>query len=141
MKTKIFFLSIFMFAYLMGQSQIKVATVLGDNMVLQRNTEVKIWGKAKPGEKLTIKAEWATAPVNTTTNDKGDWMVKLKTTNAGGPYTITIASPKEKVQLKNILLGEVWLCSGQSKRVMQTQISIQMEYLFHIRPPFTRGHR
>ncbi|MEK7718962.1 MAG: hypothetical protein AAB347_05045, partial [Bacteroidota bacterium] len=118
MKTKILFLSIFLLACLLGQGQIKVATVLGDNMVLQRNTEVKIWGKAKPGEKLTVKAGWVAGQANTTTNDKGDWIVKLKTTNAGGHYTITIGSPKEKVQLKNILLGEVWLCSGQSNMEM-----------------------
>ena len=51
MKTKILFLFIFLFFCLLGQSQIKVASVLGDNMVLQRNAGVKIWGKAKPGEK------------------------------------------------------------------------------------------
>jgi len=52
----------------MGQGQIKVATVLGDNMVLQRNTEVKIWGKAMPGEKLTVKADWvASQAFNATT--------------------------------------------------------------------------
>lgn len=118
MKTKILLLSICLLISLFGQSQIKIATVLGDNMVLQRNTEVKIWGKAKPGEKLTIKADWNSGQVNTSTNEKGDWMVKLKTVDAGGPYTITIGSPKEKVQLKNILLGEVWLCSGQSNMEM-----------------------
>ena len=83
MKTKILFLSIFLLACLMGQGQIKVATVLGDNMVLQRNTEVKIWGKAKPGEKLTVKADWNASQTNSTANDNGDWIVKLKTTNAG----------------------------------------------------------
>ncbi len=118
MQTKILFLGIFIISCLIGQSQIKVASVLGDNMVLQRNTEVKIWGKAKPGEKLTIKADWNAGQANATANEKGDWLVKLKTTNAGGPYTISISTPKEKVQLKNILLGEVWLCSGQSNMEM-----------------------
>ncbi|MCK9641732.1 MAG: sialate O-acetylesterase [Prolixibacteraceae bacterium] len=118
MQTKILFLAIFLMSCLIGQSQIKVASVLGDNMVLQRNTEVKIWGKAKPGEKLTVKADWNAGQASTTANDKGNWMVKLKTTNAGGPYTISISTPKEKVQLKNILLGEVWLCSGQSNMEM-----------------------
>ncbi len=118
MKTRFFFLSIFLFACLIGQSQIKVASVLGDNMVLQRNAEVKIWGKAKPGEKLTVKAEWAATQVGTTCNEKGDWLVRIKTKEAGGPYSISISSPKDKVTLKNILLGEVWLCSGQSNMEM-----------------------
>jgi sialate O-acetylesterase len=118
MKTRIFFLTIFLFACLIGQSQIKVATVLGDNMVLQRNSEIKIWGKAKPGEKLTVKADWVTGQVSATASDKGDWLVKIKTKEAGGPYTVAISSAKEKVLLKNILLGEVWLCSGQSNMEM-----------------------
>ncbi len=118
MKTKILFFSIFLFSCLVGQGQIKLASVLGDNMVLQRNRDVKIWGKAKSGEKLTVKADWIAGPVSTTCNEKGDWMVKLATKEAGGPYKITISSPKEKVELKNILLGEVWLCSGQSNMEM-----------------------
>ena len=118
MKTKILILSIFLFSCLIGLGQIKVATALGDNMVLQRNSEIKIWGKAKAGEKLTIKADWAIGQVNTTSNDKGDWLVKIKTKEAGGPYSLSISSVKEKVVLKNILLGEVWLCSGQSNMEM-----------------------
>ncbi|MEI7829122.1 MAG: sialate O-acetylesterase [Prolixibacteraceae bacterium] len=118
MKTRILFLSIFLFACLLGQSQIKVASVLGDNMVLQRNSEIKIWGTAKSGEKLTVKADWVTGQVSATANDKGNWLVKFKTKEAGGPYSITISSLKEKVVLKNILLGEVWLCSGQSNMEM-----------------------
>jgi sialate O-acetylesterase len=118
MKTKILLLSLFLIAFLIGQSQIKVATALGDNMVLQRNSEIKIWGKAKPGEKLSVKADWVASPVSAVANDKGDWLVKFKTKEAGGPYSIAISSAKEKVFLKNILLGEVWLCSGQSNMEM-----------------------
>jgi sialate O-acetylesterase len=118
MKSGIFLLPIFLFACLMGQSQIKVASVLGDNMVLQRNAVVKIWGKAKPEEKLTVKADWVAGQVNTSCDSKGEWMVKLKTMEAGGPHSITITSSKEKVVLNNILFGEVWLCSGQSNMEM-----------------------
>jgi sialate O-acetylesterase len=118
MRTKILFLSFLLFACLVGQGQIKVATVLGDNMVLQRNSEVKIWGSGKPGEKLVIKAGWTLTPAVALCNEKGDWLVKMKTSEAGGPYTILIASMKEKLVLKNIMLGEVWLCSGQSNMEM-----------------------
>ncbi len=103
---------------IIAQSEIKLATVLGNNMVLQRNTEVKIWGKANPNQKLTIQTSWNKAHYITMCNDKGDWMIKAKTTQAGGAYTITVTSGKEKVQLQNILLGEVWLCSGQSNMDM-----------------------
>ena len=118
MNTRIIFLSICITMQLLLQAEIKVASVLGDNMVLQRNTEVKIWGKAKPNEKLTLNVSWSKSSISTTCNEKGNWLVKVKTTEAGGPYSITISSIKEKVKLQNILLGEVWLCSGQSNMEM-----------------------
>ena len=118
MKTKLFFLFLFLCSFLMGQSQIKVASILGDNLVLQRNSEIKLWGTAKPGEKLVIKGGWTLTPAMAQVNEKGEWMVKMKTNDAGGPYTILIASLKEKLMLKNIMLGEVWLCSGQSNMEM-----------------------
>ena len=118
MKTKFFLLSVLIFSFVLMQAQIKVASILGDNMVMQRNTEVKIWGKARPGEKLVITTGWNKVQTSVTTNAKGEWIAKVKTTDAGGPYTITISSPKEKVLLKNVLLGEVWLCSGQSNMEM-----------------------
>jgi len=99
------------------EAQLKLASVLGDNMVLQRNTEVKLWGKSNPNEKITIATSWNKSENSTTANSKGEWLVKVKTTEAGGPFLITIAS-KKKVLLKNILLGEVWLCSGQSNMEM-----------------------
>lgn len=96
------------------QAQIKVASVLGDNMVLQRNSEVKIWGTALPNDKLVVSTDWDKSKISTVSNNKGEWLIKVKTTEAGGPYSITISDSKQKVLLKNILLGEVWLCSGQS---------------------------
>jgi sialate O-acetylesterase len=118
MKTKFLLLSVLLFSFALMQAQIKVASILGDNMVMQRNTEVKIWGKAKPGEKLMVTTGWNKVQTSLTTNSKGEWTAKVKSTDAGGPYTITISSPKEKVLLKNVLLGEVWLCSGQSNMEM-----------------------
>lgn len=114
MKPKIYLLSIFLLSFLFVQAKIKVAPILGNDMVLQRNTEVKLWGKANPNEKLTIATGWDKEKVKTVSNAKGDWMVKVKTIDAGGPYAITIASQNEKITLENVLLGEVWLCSGQS---------------------------
>ncbi len=118
MKSKIIFLGIFLISALFVNAKIKVASVLGDNMVLQRNTEVKVWGTADPNQKITVATGWNKAKMTTVADDKGQWLVKAKTTEAGGPYVIAVTSGKEKVELKNILLGEVWLCSGQSNMEM-----------------------
>lgn len=118
MKIKLLLLPFFLFTFLICQAKLKVASILGDNMVLQRNTEVKLWGKAEPNQKIIIKTDWNKTTLNTVANEKGKWMVKVKTTEAGGPFTISVVSGKEKVLLKNILLGEVWLCSGQSNMEM-----------------------
>ena len=118
MKNRILILFSFLFFTLLMQAQIKVASILGDNMVLQRNSEVKIWGTSEPNSKLIISASWDKSKITATANDKGQWLAKVKTTEAGGPYTITISNAKQKVVVKNILLGEVWLCSGQSNMEM-----------------------
>jgi sialate O-acetylesterase len=99
-------------------AQLKIASILGDNMVLQRNSEVKLWGESKPNDKLTIKVSWDKSILKTVADADGKWLLKIKTTEAGGPYQITIFSGKEKLTLTNILLGEVWLCSGQSNMEM-----------------------
>lgn len=101
-----------------ANAQLKVASILGNNMVLQRNSEVKIWGKAEPKMSLKINVSWNKTTITAVANEKGDWITKVKTSEAGGPYTISIESKKEKIQLENILLGEVWLCSGQSNMEM-----------------------
>jgi sialate O-acetylesterase len=118
MNSKILFISIFLFSAIYLNAKIKVASVLGDNMVLQRNTEVKLWGTAEPNQKLTIITGWNKAKISTVASESGQWLVKAKTTDAGGPFIISIVSGKEKIQLQNILLGEVWLCSGQSNMEM-----------------------
>ena len=115
--TLVIFVSLFFIA-LTVNAELKVASVLGNNMVLQRNTEVKLWGKATPAKSLKISTGWSTTVFTTVADEKGDWMLKVKTADAGGPYTIRIEMGKEKLQLDNILLGEVWLCSGQSNMEM-----------------------
>jgi len=118
MKSKILIISLILSFSFGLQAKIKVASLLGDNMVLQRNTEVKLWGKADPNQKLNIVLGWSKEKISTTANEKGEWLVKVKTTEAGGPYSISITSGKETVSIQNILLGEVWLCSGQSNMEM-----------------------
>lgn len=91
--------------------------IFSDNMVLQQKEEVVIWGKATPGTPVTASGEWGTS-ASATTNDEGDWQLELPTIEAGGPYTLSISTPDTSIQFNNILLGEVWLASGQSNMEM-----------------------
>ncbi|SCW74091.1 sialate O-acetylesterase [Mucilaginibacter sp. NFR10] len=93
-------------------AQVVLPKVLGNNMVLQRNAPVPVWGTASPGEKVTVKFNKQTK--TTVADAAGKWMVKLDAMPASViPTTLTI-SGKNTIQLQNILVGEVWLCSGQS---------------------------
>jgi sialate O-acetylesterase len=94
-------------------ANISIPEIFSDNMVLQRRSEVTFWGWAKTGETVTIKADWLTDAVSVQTGSQGTWKIILKTAEAGGPYTISIKGYNE-LTLGNVLIGEVWLCSGQS---------------------------
>lgn len=93
-------------------AEVKVQPIFGDNMVLQQNTSVNIWGTAKPGEKVNVNASWKKS-AETKAAEDGKWQVKLQTPKAGGPYTLSIKG-KNTLKFKNIMIGEVWLCTGQS---------------------------
>jgi sialate O-acetylesterase len=95
------------------KANVKLPAILADSMVIQRDTRVNIWGWADPGEIITVTASWLKSPVTTAADSSGRWMVKVKTTRSGKNYSISIEG-KNKILLKNILMGEVWLCSGQS---------------------------
>lgn len=90
-------------------------------MVLQQKTDAAIWGWAKPGEKIRVKAGWGGAPAEVVADGKGQWAVRLKTPAAAEgkaePQTITINGDNEVV-VKDVLIGEVWICSGQSNMEM-----------------------
>ena len=100
------------------QAKVTLPSVLSDNMVLQQQTDAALWGKAEPGKKVTVKTSWNKKTVSTTADPQtGKWIVRVATPAAGGPYEITI-SDGEKLTLKNVLIGEVWFCSGQSNMEM-----------------------
>ncbi len=92
---------------------IKLPAIISDNMVLQQNTSVHLWGWAAAGENVTVTASWSNKPVNAKAGADGKWMVSIKTSKAGGPYTIRF-SASNTIDVNNVLLGEVWLASGQS---------------------------
>jgi len=97
-------------------AEIKLPAILGNNMVIQMNQPINIWGKAEPNEKITVQFDGETR--ETTADSKGHWEVTLKSRNAdanGQSLQMTISGTKSKnLMLTNILIGEVWICSGQS---------------------------
>jgi len=97
-----------------AEAQLKIASVLSNHMVLQRNADVKLWGKAKAGEKVTVSVDWNAKKFTTNSDSNGKWLLKVPTTNAGGPYQIKVSAGKEQIMISDVLLGEVWLGSGQS---------------------------
>jgi sialate O-acetylesterase len=92
-------------------AEVKLPSVIGENMVLQRDQPLPIWGWDTPGTEVTVSMGQAQASAKA--DASGKWMVRLPAMKAGGPLEMTIAG-SNKVELKNILVGEVWLCSGQS---------------------------
>jgi len=102
------------------QAKVKLPSILGDNMVLQQKTDAKLWGWAKENAKIQVKTSWDNKTYTTTADIKGCWLLKVNTPDAGGPYQMTI-SDSESLTLKNILIGEVWFCSGQSNMEMPMQ--------------------
>lgn len=105
-------------AYLTGvvfgaSGNISMPEIFSSNMVLQQKSEVKIWGWAKPGEVIQLTAGWLNNQLETKADNQGTWSLLLPTPAAGGPYTIRLKGSNEIV-FDNVLVGEVWLCSGQS---------------------------
>ncbi len=86
-------------------------------MVMQRNTEAAIWGTANKNSSVEVISSWDDRSYTTQANTEGKWRIKIATPDAGGPYTITI-SDGQKITLDNVLIGEVWVCSGQSNMQM-----------------------
>ncbi len=114
-RTSSFFISILGLAFLAAGAwaDVKLPAIFSDHMVLQRNTQVTFWGWASPGENVTVVPGWGAAPVKVRASEDGKWKVRVKTFEAGGPYTVVVRG-KNKVVFKDVLLGEVWICSGQS---------------------------
>jgi len=98
-------------------SDIKLPSLIGDNMLMQQKTDAKIWGKASPGQKITVSASWNVSS-ETKSAENGKWVVILPTPEAGGPYTITVSARDTTITINNVLIGDVWFCSGQSNMEM-----------------------
>jgi sialate O-acetylesterase len=91
----------------------KLSSLFSEGMVLQQKTQVNVWGEALAGQNVTISPSWGKR-ISTKTDDNGKWKIKLPTPKAGGPYKINIATPDTALVINDVLIGEVWLASGQS---------------------------
>ena len=98
---------------------LQIAHVFSDHAVLQQDTSVPVWGWGEPGKKVQVKASWLKKAVSTTVADDGSWRVQLQTLPADGcTKSLLVKSGKEKIELKDVVFGEVWICSGQSNMEM-----------------------
>jgi len=103
----------------MAETQLRFASVFTDNMVLQQKSAVKIWGFAAPGENVELSCSWSKEKVKTTSDAQEHWEATLNTPAAGfTPQSLTVSGGGQAVALSNVLIGEVWLCSGQSNMEM-----------------------
>ena len=115
---KLFLLSIIILNQFMVNATIVLPAVYSNHMVLQQNTKVKIWGWSEVNEKVTIKPSWDTATYFTTGNNFAKWETIINTPQAGSNYSITIKGNNNTVLIDDVLVGEVWLASGQSNMEM-----------------------
>ena len=110
---RIFLSVVTLFICNIGFAKLWLPTLLSDNMVLQQESDVKIWGwTTDTAETITVYGSWNNEKVEVKAY-QGSWSVQLPTPSYGGPFTLTIEG-HEKIVLKNVLIGEVWVCSGQS---------------------------
>ncbi|MDZ7341153.1 MAG: glycosyl hydrolase family 2 [candidate division KSB1 bacterium] len=99
------------------KNNLEMPAIFSDNMVLQQKTNAPFWGKATPNLKVMINASWGASAKATVPSDSL-WQAKLKTPKAGGPYEIKLQIGDSTIVYKNVLIGEVWVCSGQSNMEM-----------------------
>jgi len=112
-----FYMICFLFLPTQLFSQISLPVLFSDNMVLQQKTDAPVWGKAAPNTTVTIVPSWNKKVYRATTDADGHWTTTIETPAAGGPYEIQLTGTN-RITLRNVLIGEVWICSGQSNMEM-----------------------
>lgn len=100
-----------------AMAEVKLPAFFSDGMVMQQQTQANLWGTAAPRKQVTITPSWDNKKYTTTSDAQGNWKLAITTPTAGGPYEITFSDGKA-ITLKNILIGELWICSGQSNMEM-----------------------
>lgn len=114
---KTFLLFLLFLGLLDARAAVRLPAVLASNMVLQQQSSVKLWGWSEPRERIAIVCSWDNHVDSVKGSRDGKWQVLVHTPAAGGPYTIEIKG-SNRILLENVLIGEVWVCSGQSNMEM-----------------------
>lgn len=109
-----------LFFTMQAHAQLRLPAIISSGMVLQQNDSVTLWGWAGPADKVYVLTSWNYRSDSTITGNGAKWKLKIKTPAAGGPFTVTITSHGNPMVLQNIMIGEVWVCSGQSNMEMST---------------------
>ena len=99
------------------KAKVTLPKIFSDGMVMQRETNANLWGEAKASSNVKITTSWDNKSYVVRSDSNGKWKTSVKTPKAGGPFSITF-SDGEKLTINNILIGEVWICSGQSNMEM-----------------------
>ncbi len=124
-------LAAFTFAGALAQEKpegLRLPSVVGDNMVLQQKATVNIWGWAKPKSKVSVTGSWDNKTVTVKADPEGMWVAQLQTpAGSFDPVTVTVTAGKESETIKNVLIGEVWLCSGQSNMEWNVKSTLDMK--------------
>src|SRR3954471_14275805 len=114
-----------------SRAEVRLPAVIGDNMVLQQKSVVTLWGWGSAGEKIRVTTSWDNKTDSVVTNRAAKWKIKVPTPAAGGPYTL-IFKGSNVINVKNVMIGEVWICSGQSNMEFNSfyagSTDIQPEY-------------
>jgi len=118
MENKIITVLICFLSVFTAKAEIKLPALFSDNMTLQQHMDAPIWGWAAKDESLSIITSWDEKVYRVRADKKGKWKTNLQTPDAGGPYTISVSNGNETKTINNVLIGEVWLCSGQSNMEM-----------------------
>lgn len=111
--SKTMFSICFLLLSFIAAADVRLPAIIGSHMVLQQNTEAKLWGWCDPAEKIEIRTSWDTASYTTRGLSDATWQVTIKTPAGGGPFRIYINGNNTLV-IDDVMIGEVWLCSGQS---------------------------
>ncbi len=98
----------------LSYARIELPAIISPNMILQQNTTIKLWGKSTLSGDVLIQCNWEKDTHTVVCNNDGKWNVSIKTPAAGGPYKITISDKDDKIEINQVMIGEVWFCSGQS---------------------------
>lgn len=119
MRKRILMFSLLALTLTTAQAKVKLPHLIGDNMVLQQQTDARLWGKAKPGATVSIKPSWAATATTVTAGKDGSWLTTVKTPAASmTPLSIEFNDGDGAVTISNVLAGEVWVCAGQSNMEM-----------------------